>query len=216
MHPLLFLALAEPLTVPPPQRVPDSAAPARAKDTERVPDAERRPRVPDTEPEEPDQPELVPVGVVALRDDRYSLRVGVSVSAGAAWVDRWIAAATLALDFHAEFGRLELVLSPHVTVHVNRDIAALFGFEGQAVITLSEYVAVGAGTAQVVSVSRYQTGAVRIGPSVRPFIARMGIHRISLQVVWLLLGFNERTWPSCDTCNERPAPYYTLGYGVAF
>lgn len=189
-------------------RVPDTG-PAHAA---RVPDTEPA----DTEPEEPEQAGLLPVESVALRDDRYSFRVGVSVSAGAAWIDEWIAAATLAFDLHAEFGRLELVLSPHVTVHVNRDIAALFGFEGQAIFAISEYVAVGAGTEQLVSVSRYQTGAVRIGPSLRPFIVRMGIHRISLQIAWLLLGFNERVWPSCESCNERPAPYYTLGYGVLF
>lgn len=216
MIPLLFLALAEPPTVPPPGRVPDTGA---ASEASRVPETEPLPTtVPDTEPAdtEPAPPELLPVNPVLLRDDRYSLRVGVSVSAGAAWVDEWIAAATLAFDLRAEFGRIEVVLSPHVTVHVNRDIAALFGFEGQAIFALSEHVAVGAGTEQVVSVSRYQTGAVRLGPSVRPFIARMGIHRISLQIAWLLLGFNERVWPSCESCNERPAPYYTLGYGVLF
>ena len=186
MLPLLFLALADPLPAP-----VEEDAPA--------------PEWLESEPIEPQ-----------LRDDRYRLSLGVTVSIGAYNFDRWVAAASLAVDLRADFGRVELILSPHVLVHVGNDIAALFGFEGQAVFALNEYLAVGAGTEQLVGLSRYQSGAFRFGPSFRPFIARMGMHRLSLQIAWLLLGANERAWPSCERCNERPEPFYTVGYGVLF
>lgn len=186
---LLVLALADPLPVPDEQPLPDER-----------------------------YEELESVERVSLRDERYRLAIGISVSAGVfAWEDeRQVGAATFSVDLHADFGRIALVLSPHATVHVNFDIAGFFGFEGQLVFAIAEHLAVGVGTEQVVSVSRYQTGALRFGPSLRPFIARFGMHRFSLQIVWLAAAVQERSWPTCAECNARPMPYYTLGYGVVF
>lgn len=189
MIPLLVLALADPLPAP--------VGPTPAAD-------------------EPEAVELAPVEP-RLTDDRYSFGLGLTVAAGAYKLDDgWVAAASLAVDLIADFGRFELVLSPHALVHVGNDIAGLFGFEGQAVIALNEFFAISAGTEQLISVSRYQTGALRFGPSFRPFIARMGLHHLSLQIAWLPVGAYERDWRSCASCNERPEPYYTLGYGVLF
>src|SRR5687767_10228067 len=84
--------------------------------------------------EEPAPPDLAPIEPLVLRDDRFRFGIGVSVMMGAySWENRWTAAATFALDLRADLGLFELVLSPHATVHVHHETAALFGFEGQLV-----------------------------------------------------------------------------------
>lgn len=174
--------------------------------------------VPDEQPLPFEQPELLPAESDAVAEDRVvRFATGMSVSAGAwKWGTEWVAAASLALDLHALLGPIELVFSPHVTVHVNDETAGLFGFEGQLVVPLGEHLAVSVGSEQLLSVSRWQTGAFRFGPTLRPFIARAGRHRFSVQLTWLAVGANERVYRSCAECSQRPMPYYTLGYGVLF